>query len=88
MSMCPARSGSDHHNVAAPLDLHRRTFDAPEGTEHAAIARQWLKHFVTPFALVEEDARVGGDFFFCGESAFWTGDDGTQYRFHGDSNDV
>jgi hypothetical protein len=74
--------------TATLFELHRWTFDAPKGTEHAAIACQWLKHFVTPFALVEEDARVGGHFFFCGESAFWAGDDGAQCYFHGDSNDV
>jgi len=70
------------------VELHGRTFDAPKRTEHTAIARHRPKQFATPFALVEEDARVGGQFFRCGGSAFGAGDDGAQCYFHGDSNDV
>jgi hypothetical protein len=65
------------------FELHRRTFNAPKGTKHAAIARHWLKQFTTPFALVEKDARVGGHFFLRGGATFGAGDDGVQRYFHG-----
>jgi hypothetical protein len=41
---------------------------------------------VTPLALVEKDARVGGHFFLGGGSTLWTGDDGVQCHFHGVSD--
>jgi hypothetical protein len=70
------------------FELHGRALDAPKGTKHAAIARQWPKQLVTPLALVEEHARVGWHFFLCGEAAFGACDDGVQGYFHGVPYDV
>lgn len=74
--------------AATPVELHRRTLDTPKGTEHTTVSRQRTQQFATPFALVEKDARVGGHFFLCGDSAFGARDDGVQRYFHGDSNEV
>jgi hypothetical protein len=74
--------------TATLFELDGRTLDAAKGTEDAAVARQWLQQFVTPLALVEEDARIGGHFFLCVDSAFRAGDDGVQRYFHGASNDI
>ena len=74
--------------TATLFELDGRTFHAAKGSGDAAIARQWREQLVTPFALVEKDARVGRHFFLCGGSAFRAGDDGVQRYFHGVSNDI
>src|SRR5258708_27539814 len=70
--------------AATPFELYRRTFHAPEGTEHATISRQRTQQSSTAFALVEENARVGGHFFLCADAAFGARDDGSKRYFHGD----
>jgi hypothetical protein len=65
------------------LKLHGRAFHIPKGTEHAAVTRQWPKQPVTAFALVKEDARIGGHFFGGGGPTFRAGDDGVQRDRHG-----
>jgi hypothetical protein len=74
--------------TATLIELHRRTFDTPKGTENTAVSRQRTQQFATSFALVEKGAGVGGHFFLCGDSAFGARDDGAQRYIHGDSNDV
>jgi hypothetical protein len=74
--------------TAAFFELHWRTFDAPKRTKYTAITRRGTQQPVTPLALVEKDARIGGHFLVCGGATPGTGDDGAKRYFHGHSNDV
>ena len=68
--------------TAAALKLDRRTFDAAERTEDAAISTVRAQELAALPAFVEEHTRISRhDLKRCG-ATFGTGQDGLQRNFH------
>src|SRR5262249_33806614 len=58
--------------------LHRWTWDAAEGAEHAAVAGQRTKQGPARFAFVEVNAGIRGHDLLAPGAAGWTGEHGGQ----------